>query len=337
MQVRETAGRGDRLAEPGGERVDVVDAELHERAAGVALASRAPLLRRQDAGQRERRLCEDDLPERSIRDQLRDPPSRAEPPERVADHQRHARLGARGRHPFGVLDRVGDRLLDEHAQAALGARERDLRVRVVRREDQRRLDLRVLERDAQRRRGAAARALGERAAAIRVAAVARDEPQAGALGRRRDLTRPHPRADQGDADRPPVGGAHARSRYAIQSPTSGRYLYGTLLQTWLPSSNSTHSPSGASSAIRFVSSNGISRSWRPVTTRHGWEIRSATPSSESAAARSRASSGDEDPVWCSIVSRVSDGRLSQFAAKSYGPLMPATARIRGSNAAARGA
>ena len=57
----------------------------------------------------------------------------------------------------------------------------------------------------------------------------------------------------------------------------------------------------------------------------------------SSAARSRASSGDAAPVWCWIVSRVSDGRPSQRAAKSYGPLMPATARIRGSNAAARGA
>src|SRR3954466_5751529 len=109
----------------------------------------------------------------SAPDAISSPTRRAAPPEPLAHHQPHARIRAGPRDPLGVLDGVGDGLLDEHAEPALGARERDVRVRVVRRQDQRRLDAGVLGRDAKRRRRAAPDVLGERAPAVGVAAEAR--------------------------------------------------------------------------------------------------------------------------------------------------------------------
>ena len=64
-------------------------------------------------------------------------------------------------------------------------------------------------------------------------------------------------------------------------------------------------------------------------------MRSATPSRLSSAARDRASASLTAPLWCLNAARVSEGMESHSAAMSYGPLIPATARSRGSNAALR--
>src|SRR5438477_2602615 len=130
---------------------------------------------------------------------------------------------------------------------------------------------------------------------------------------------------------------HAASCSFSQSATRGRYLYGMLLQTWLPSSKRTHVALGAWSAIFFDSCHPTRRSSLPVTTSRGCSIRSATPSSESSNAFSRASSGFAAPEWCWNVSFVNDGRASHTSPKLNAPLTPATAFTRGSNAAARGA
>src|SRR5215471_6578798 len=52
----------------------------------------------------------------------------------------------------------------------------------------------------------------------------------------------------------------------IQSPTSGRYLYGMLLQTWLPSSYITRVALADSAATRSASCQGMRRSSLPNTT-----------------------------------------------------------------------
>src|SRR5919204_407181 len=109
-----------------------------------------------------------------------------------------------------------------------------------------------------------------------------------------------------------------------------------LLQTWFPSSNSTHVEFAAASAIFFDSSQSTRRSCLPVMTSSGCRICSATPSSESSDAFLRASSGDDDPEWCWNVSFVSDGRLSQTAPKLNAPLTDTAACTRGSNADALG-
>jgi hypothetical protein len=114
-------------------------------------------------------------------------------------------------------------------------------------------------------------------------------------------------------------------------------LYGTLLQTWLPSSKSTQVAFGAASAILFDSSHLTSRSSLPVTTSSGCSICPAMPSRVSSNAFSRASSGVAAPEWCWNVSFVSEGRSSQTSPKQNGPLTPAAAFTRGSKAAARGA
>src|SRR5260370_37321860 len=71
---------------------------------------------------------------------------------------------------------------------------------------------------------------------------------------------------------------HTRSLSLIQSACWGRCLYGMLLQTWLPSSNS-HSSARlpASAAIRFPCSAGTSLSRTPWMTSRGHPTFSATP------------------------------------------------------------
>ena len=113
-----------------------------------------------------------------------------------------------------------------------------------------------------------------------------------------------------------------------QSAVSGRYLYGMLLQTWLPSSNMTNSAFGAVSAIFFVCSHGISRSSLPVTTSSGWSISGAASLRSSSEALARVSSRSAAPVWCMTVSRVGPGIVSQQSPKLNGPPMPTAALMR---------
>ena len=122
-----------------------------------------------------------------------------------------------------------------------------------------------------------------------------------------------------------------------QSATSGRVMYGMFAHTWLPSSRTTNSPRGAASACLSVDSHGISRSRRPVTNSAGASSCSRTPSRSSFSARCRASSSSLAPDLCANVSRVSSGSDSHSAPKLNAPLIPATALIRFSNVAARGA
>ena len=122
-----------------------------------------------------------------------------------------------------------------------------------------------------------------------------------------------------------------------QSATSGRALYGTFAHTWLPSSNSTNSPLRR----RVGGPLGLLPRDQPVELA-GHEQRRLVELLDHAVevealARLRPSSSSAACDLRTKVSRVSGGRWSQIAPKSNGPLIPATARIRGSNAAARGA
>jgi hypothetical protein len=194
--VGEAAGRPPDRAEPRRERVDVVDAELHERPTRVALAVSAPRVLGQRPGQRERRLGEHDAPERAGVEQLAHPPRGAEAAERVADRQRHAGARALVAHALGGLDGVGDRLLDEDVAAALRRRDRLLGVHVVGSDEQDALHVRVLDRRLQGGCGLAAVLRREGTAAFLVTGEAGDDAQAGAVGRRRHAGAPHADADE---------------------------------------------------------------------------------------------------------------------------------------------
>jgi hypothetical protein len=206
----------------------VVNPELHDRAARVALAVSAPCLRPEGAGQRHVRLGEHDAPERAGVDQLPHASRGPEPAERVAHHERDAGPLARAPHPLACLDAVRDRLLHQNVAAALRARQRLLLVHVVGRHEHDPFDVRVLDRLLEALRRCAAEALGELRAPRLVAAEAGDELEAGALGGSSQAGRPHARPDHGDPGHPSC----SRS----QSAATGRVLYGTLAQPWFPSS-----------------------------------------------------------------------------------------------------
>ena len=226
---------------------------------------------------------------------------------------------------------------DEHVTAALGRRDRLLGVDVVGRDDQDALHVGMRDRGLggrRRRRSRAARRLAPRRLITREAG---DEPQPARSAAAASCApqRPvpisatpvlMPRAD------PPSRASRPSSRRRAGGSGTGRCCRRGCRRRRAPTSRVR-----LSSAIRFVSSTGSAgRAARDDQRRlldalgHAGEV-------ELARALARASSGDDAPVWCWSVSRVSDGRLSQLALMSYGPLMPATARIRGSNAAARGA
>src|SRR5215207_3452183 len=329
VHVGEAPRRPRHRAEPVGQRVDVVDAELHDRAAGVALALRSPGLRLEGARERHVRLGQDHVPKRLVVEQLLHAAGGAEPAERVADHQRDPGLPARAPHPLASRDAVRDRLLDEHMAATLSARERLLLVHVVGRHQQHAIDAGMPDRLLEIRSWLAAEALGELAAPLLVPAETSQELEPCALRSVRQARRPHACPDDRNAAHPSC----SRS----QSAATGRVLYGTFAQPWFPSSCSRNVPFGASLAARSVCSHGIRRSSLPVIARYGCWMRSATPSRSSSAAFARPSSSSLANDFATKVSRVCGGAPSQMSLNLYGPLSPTPAFTRGSNASTRGA
>src|SRR5438309_10763172 len=89
---------------------------------------------------------------------------------------------------------------------------------------------------------------------------------------------------------------HQLSCSRSQSATSGRYLQGTSLQTWLPFSSRTKVAFGAASAILFDSRQFTRRSSLPATISSGCSMRSATPLRSSSDAFARASCAFAAPV-----------------------------------------
>src|SRR5487761_2574060 len=120
----------------------------------------------------------------------------------------------------------------------------------------------------------------------------------GPLGERRPppglLRRVRPGARRG-IDRFELVG-HGRSLSLIQSAIAGRYLYGMLLQTWLPSGYMSRVALSASRAIRSACSGGKSRSRAPWMTRSGWSTRARTPWSARVFVSSKASASSRDFV-----------------------------------------
>gem|GEM_PF-5004525 len=96
-------------------------------------------------------------------------------------------------------------------------------------------------------------------------------------------------------------------------------------------------PSGVSAACRSVCRHGMSRSLAPVTYRAGTLIRSQTPARSSVDAIRWPSASSPAPDFTTNVALVIGGRSAHMSPKQNGPLIPATAVTRGSNAATLGA
>ena len=223
---------GDR-AEQVRERVDVVDAELHERPAGVARALRAPGGRRQLAGQREAGLGEHDGAELAL--------STSSLARRAAPSRRKA---------WPTISTTP------------ASRRRRGSARPPRR----------CRRSASRRTRAAPRAArGDRVLGVDVVGRG-DEHAVGVLDRldaARARARSQAAASRGAHMPAPISATLKRAAPAASRRPAAAPCTGTFAHTWLPSSNSTNSPCGAASAARLVSSHGIRRSSLPVTNRAG--------------------------------------------------------------------
>ena len=131
------ARRGDRLAEQEPHLVDDVRAQVAERPGPGALLAQPPGHRCRVVGQPVLQVRRPHLPDRADPaggDQLTRQRERRHPAVVEADHRADAALGRggrRGHHRHALVDRVGQRLLDQHVLARLERRDRDLGVAVA--------------------------------------------------------------------------------------------------------------------------------------------------------------------------------------------------------------
>ena len=258
--------------EPVGQRVDVVYPQLHDRAAGIALAVRSPCLRLEGARQRHVRLGQDHPPERAVVEQLLDAARRAEPAERMADHQRHAgvrALARRIRSPAAVLSEIGFstktwRPRSAHASACSSCTSLGVASSTPSTQGRAIASLEV-------RGGLAAEVLGELAPLLFSSLLKHvDELEPGALRSVGEARRPHARADDRDASHPSWLAKPVRRH----RPCLVRDVRATVVPILMQQERPRSAPP---SPPRSVCSQGMRRSSLPVIARYGCRMRSATP------------------------------------------------------------